>query len=108
MAAMQGFEMEFSHILSRLFYTEVVRGQEMKPPYDINNPGFFADYTGILRDVADPCMGTPGDDDKPVICTERKGGIVRQEIRLRTPVGHNDLPGSRFYPFKGEITRDLS
>ena len=64
---MKSVKVEVLQVLSRLFHPEMTRGQEVESADDINNPGFPTNFTGILRNIAYPCMRAACDDDKPLL-----------------------------------------
>ncbi len=45
----------------QLFFWRV---QQMEPPDNIGHPLFISDPLGVGNDIADPGMGTAGDDDQ--------------------------------------------
>ena len=60
---------------------------------------FSADFPGVVQNVANAGMGTPGDDDQAFGAFINESGIVRQEIRLFFIV--LDLDPNRLLIFKG-------
>ena len=108
MAGMQGFEVKVPEVFSRVPEPFRLWGEEMHAADDTSNPALPADLPGILRNIADPCMRTAGNDDQSVTGTIRECGIVPQRVGFRPAIGQDDPPFPRICLFERELPGDLS
>ena len=86
----------------------VTRFLEVEPAYNVMNPALSADLLCILHGIADPGVGTAGDNNQPVTAPEREGGVIRNPVRRDRPVRQHNTPGPRIGNFEGKLSFDLT
>ena len=77
---MQGFQRQGLQVFPGHIQPFWIRGEKVRPPDDIHDPLIAADLPCILRDVADPGMRAPGDDDKTLPGAECERGVIKQVV----------------------------
>jgi hypothetical protein len=103
MTGIKGLQPKIPQIFSCAF--EPGRGgiEKMEAANNTDDPCFTTDFLRVFGNIADTGMRAAGDDDKPCIGPERKGRIVKKEVRFHPATGHEDVPFSRFGLLEGSL-----